>query len=48
MLLARAVAKDSVPPLGFWFEQRAAGESKSRGEDARKLIESVFGSDDGR
>jgi len=47
LLLARAARKGSVPALRLWFEQRAAGDSKQRGDEARKLIESVFGSDDG-
>jgi hypothetical protein len=46
LLLAKAARKGSVPALRLWFEQRTAGDSKSRGDDARKLIESVFGSDD--
>jgi hypothetical protein len=46
LLLAKAARKGSVPALRLWFEQKSAGEGKSRGEDARKLIESVFGSDD--
>jgi hypothetical protein len=48
VLLAKAARKGSVPALRLWYEQRTAGECKSRGEDARKLIESVFGSDDAR
>src|SRR5439155_25383135 len=45
LLLAKAARKGSVPALRLWFEQRAAGHSKQRGDEARKLIESVFGED---
>jgi len=48
LLIAKAARKGSVPALRLWFEQRAAGDSKQRGDEARRLIESVFGSDDGR
>jgi hypothetical protein len=48
LLLAKAARKGSVPALRLWFEQRAAGDSKQRGDEARRLLESVFGSDDGR
>ena len=48
LLLAKAARKGSVPALRLWFEQRAAGESKQRGDGARELLASVFGDDDGR
>ena len=48
LLLAKAARKGSVPALRLWFEQRAAGESKQRGDGARELLETVFGDDDGR
>jgi len=46
LLLAKAARKGSVPALRLWFEQRAAGESKQRGDGARELLASVFGDDD--
>ena len=46
LLLAKAARKGSVPALRLWFEQRAAGESKRRGDGARELLASVFGDDD--
>jgi hypothetical protein len=42
LLLAKAAREGSVPALRLWFEQRAAGESKQRGDGARELIASVF------
>jgi hypothetical protein len=48
LLLAKAARKGSVPALRLWFEQRAAGESKQRGDGARELLASVFGDDDAR
>jgi hypothetical protein len=43
LLLAKAARKGSVPALRLWFEQRAAGESKQRGDGARELLGEVFG-----
>ena len=48
LLLAKAARKGSVPALRLWFEQRAAGDSKRRGDGARELLASVFGDDDDR
>jgi transposase-like protein len=45
LLLAKAARKGSVPALRLWFEQRVAGEGKQRGDEARRLLESVFGED---
>jgi hypothetical protein len=42
LLLAKAARKGSVPALRLWFEQKAAGESKQRGDGARELLASVF------
>ena len=48
LLVAKAARKGSVPALRLWFEQCAAGESKHRADEARRLLESVFGDDDER
>jgi hypothetical protein len=43
LLLAKAARKGSVPALRLWFEMRSRDDAGKRGDDARRLLESVFG-----
>jgi|SRR5438876_10319679 len=43
LLLAKAARKGSVPALRLWFEMRSRDDAGRRGDDARRLLASVFG-----